>query len=378
LAPTSTPGAAPLELPVKHCIPVTWLLAHGEAPVRYRTLAELAPPGTASAEQLAAARQAVVDSKAAQTIVAKQRPDGSWGGSLAALVFGKTVPREPGTVAQYRRLLQLGYPRDARPLRLAERTFYRVLSRDPDPALLFEAEKPLRKDPVAQEWARDTLREAAAGALAEAGHIEDPRLRGAGHRIASAVSQFLRSPLAEDPFVRAGRATILNPEARPPSWYSVAMLGAMPNLRRERAGFTERLGHYLAQPAPRKAFTIQAGDANVLPDHLLLGDPIHADAKGHPRDIPLALHYIELLAHLGALQHAPVATKVLARLLSECDDEGVWRPAGLKAAPKTDVRMICHYWPLQVEDRSAEGRLVDVTFRLAVIARLLGMEVEYR
>ena len=108
---------------------------------------------------------------------------------------------------------------------------------------------------------------------------------------------------------------MLHPEAHPPSWYSVAMLAAMPNLRRERAGFTERLGHYLAQPAPKKAFVIQVGKKTVKPQHLLLGDPIEADSKGIPKDIPLALHYIELLARMGALQWAPVATKVLGRLL---------------------------------------------------------------
>lgn len=344
--------------------------------MRYRTLTALAP--AASPAEVAAARQAVTECKAAQAIVSKQKENGTWGGSLAGLSFGKTASREPGTVAQYRRLLQLGYPRESRAMKLAERSFYRVLSRDPDPALLFEAEKPLKKDPAGHEWARETLREAAAGALAEAGDIEDPRLRGAGHRIATAVSQFLRSPLAEDPFTRAGRATVLHPDARPPSWYSVAMLGAMPNLRRERAGFTERLGRYLAEPAPKKSFTIQVGEASVLPEHLLLGDPIHADARGHAKDIPLALYYIELLAHLNALQHAPVATKVLARLMSECDEDGVWRPDGIKAAPKSDERMVWHYWPLQTEDRTAEGRLVDVTFRLAFIARLLGMEIEYR
>ena len=50
------------------------------------------------------------------------------------------------------------------------------------------------------------MREAASAALAEAGHAEDPRLRGAGHKIASAISQFLRSPLAEKPFLKSGQA----------------------------------------------------------------------------------------------------------------------------------------------------------------------------
>ena len=116
-----------------------------------------------------------------------------------------------------------------------------------------------RATPRQRSWARGNIREAASAALAEAGYAEDPRLRGAGHKIANSISQFLRSPLAEKPFVKSGKQLALHPEAHPPSWYSVAMLAAMPNLQRERAGFTERLGHYLAQPAPKKAFVIQVG-----------------------------------------------------------------------------------------------------------------------
>ena len=50
-------------------------------------------------------------------------------------------------------------------------------------------------------------------ALAEAGFAEDPRLRGAGHKIASSISQFLRSPVAEKPFVKSGKVLALHPEA---------------------------------------------------------------------------------------------------------------------------------------------------------------------
>ncbi len=232
-------------------------------------------------------------------------------------------------------------------------------------------------EPAAEPWIRDLTREAASCALAEAGHVEDPRLRGSGHRIASAVSQFLRSPLAEKPFVKSGKNVVLHAEAHPPSWYSVAMLGSMPNLQRERAGFTERLGHYLAQPAPKKAFAVQLGKKLVRPVHLLLGDPIEADAKGTPKDLPLALHYIELLARIGALHTAPVATKVLARLLKDCDDSGVWAPKGLRTAPKPLNKLTYHAYPLHPDSATVEDREVDVTFRLALIAKLLGWSVEF-
>ena len=53
----------------------------------------------------------------------------------------------------------------------------------------------------------------ASAALAEAGYAEDPRLRGAGHKIASSISQFLRSPTAEKPFVKSGKVLALHPDS---------------------------------------------------------------------------------------------------------------------------------------------------------------------
>jgi hypothetical protein len=254
---------------------------------------------------------------------------------------------------------------------------FRLLSRDEDPALLFEHAKASGSEPAMVPFIREAFREAAAAALAEAGHHEDPRLRGAAHKIANAVSAFLRSPLAEKPFVKAAKHTALHPDAHPPTWYSVAMIAQMPSLQRERAGFTERLGHYLAQPAPKKEFVVVLGKKSLKPQHLLLGDPIEADSKGVAKDLPLALHYIEMLARMGALQWAPVATKVLARLMKDFDDQGVWAPKGLRGAPKALNKITYHWYPLQTDEKAAESRAVDVTFRVAVIAKLLGWEITY-
>ena len=308
----------------------------------------------------------------------KQKDTGVWGGNMLGLAPSATQGiKDVGTIPQYRRLLQLAWPRDSRPFKLADRVLFRILSRDEDPALLFEFQKLVKSEPAAREWARGVFREGASCALAEFGFLEDARLRGSAHKIASAVSQFLRSPLAEKPFIRSGSQTVLHPEANPPTWYSVAMMAAMPNLQRERAGFTERLGHYLAQPAPKKAFVIQVGKKTVKPQHLLLGDPIVADAKGVAKDVPLALHYIELLAWIGALHTAPVATKVLARLLKDCDDHGVWHPKNLRSVPKGTNKISGHCFPLDLETKAIETRQVDVTFRLALIAKQLGWALDY-
>ena len=377
LRPAPLPGAF-LELPNQHRIPLTWLLENAGPSIRYRVYTELVPPGYAPPDVIGAAHQAVADSKTALSVVKKQKDNGVWGGNLLGLAPSAAQGiKDVGTIPQYRRLLQLEWPRASRPFKLADRLLFRLLSRDEDPALLFEFQKLAKLDEGAEAWARGTIREAASAALAEAGYADDPRLRGAGHKIANGISQFLRSPLAEKPLLKSGKQMALHPEAHPPSWYSVAMLSFMPNLQRERAGFTERLGHYLAQPAPKKEFVIQVGKRTVKPQHLLLGDPIDADSKGLPSDVPLALHYIELMARMGALPWAPVASKVLGRLLQDCDETGVWRPKNLRSQPKAVNRITYHYYPLLADAKTTDGREVDVTFRLGLIAKLLGWSIDY-
>lgn len=285
--------------------------------------------------------------------------------------------RDVGTVAQYRRLIQLGWPTDDRAFKLTSRVLFRLLSRDPDPALLYEYKKTVKENPAAEDWVRNQLREAASAALAEAGFNADPRLRGSAHRTASAISQYLRSPQADKPFVKVGQQHVLDPEAYPPTWYSLAMLAAMPNLQRERAGFTERLGQYLAQKAPTKPVVIKRGKKSFRPAQVLLGNPIKADAKGVTTDIPLALYLIELLARIGALHTAPLATRVLVRLLKDCDDTGVWHPKGLRSQPKGANKATYHIFPLHPSDKNSASRQVDVTFRLAITAKVLGWELDY-
>ncbi len=296
---------------------------------------------------------------------------------LALAASAKDGIKDIGTVPQHRRLLQLGLSRSARPFKLSERILFRLLSRDDDPALQFEYLKAVKDHPPSGEWTREQFREAATAALAEAGYQEDPRIRGAAHKIASNVSTFLRSPLADKPFIRVATKTVLDPEAHPPTWYSLAMIAALPSLQRERAGFIERLGQYLAQPAPKKEYAVMLGKRALKPTPLLLGDPIEADSKGNAKDIPVALYTIELLAKLGALQSSPSGMKVLSRLVSECDERGIWQPKALKTQPKAGHPITYHWYPLMAETKAPESRVIDVTFRLASIARLLGWQLTF-
>jgi hypothetical protein len=280
-------------------------------------------------------------------------------------------------VSQYRRLLEMGVPITDRAIRLADRQFFRLLSRDEAPELAFEFKKAVKANPEMAKWTRVAMREAAAAALAQGGQVEDPRVRGAAHRIASDISQFLRSELAEKPLIRRGSRTVLHPEAYPPSIFSVGMLALMPNLQRERAGFVERLAAFLTKPAAKRDYVVMAGKKAIRPIFQLLGDPIQTDSAGHAKDLPLALHWIEVLARFGVLNTSETAQRALARLLKDCDETGVWAPKNLRALPRSPSKLADFGFPLEADGKTPERRQSDVTFRLALIAKLAGWQMEF-
>lgn len=358
------------------------MIEHGGPAVKYRAQAELAPAGSVDPAVLGESLRQLVLSADVSAVTTRQADDGLWGQNfLAFQPSERDEIEEVGTVAQYRRLVQLGVPSTTRPFRLADRVLFRTLSRDEDPDLLGEFADAAFDEPKFTEVFRNLVREGACSALAEAGRDEDPRLRGAAHKIVSAMSAFLRSPLAEDPFIKKGGGFQLHPEATPPTWWSLAMLSAMPSLQRERAGFLERLGQYLAQPAPTRSYMAAIGSHTMKPYYVLLGDPIELDPKlkGLPKDIPLALHYAELLAGIGPAQlaAAPNASRGFLRLLEDVDSDGVWHPKNLRSQPKASTPLTYHCWPLSADDGELASRQADITFRLASIAKRLGWQLEY-
>ncbi|MBI2401594.1 MAG: hypothetical protein HYV20_02420 [Gemmatimonadetes bacterium] len=332
----------------------------------------------ASPEDRAALLADVLEQKAVVQLVRKQKPNGTWGDNILGVdpVRGKLLD-DAGTVSRYRRLIELGVPTSERAFRLTDRLFYRLLSKDDAPELMFEFRKAGKASPELANWVRGAMREAATTALAQAGQLEDPRVRGAAHRIASNVSQFLRSELADKPLIRRGSRTVLHPEAYPPTVFSVAMVALMPNLQRERAGFVERLTAFLGRPAAKREYVVVVGKKAVKPVFQLLGDPIQADSAGHPKDLPLALHWIEVLVRLGALHTYETAQRVLARLLKECDAQGVWAPKSLRSLPRSPSKLADFAFPLEFDGKTPERRQADVTFRLGLIAKLAGWQLEF-
>lgn len=367
-----------LDLPTSHRVPVTWLRQHASAPIKWRTVNDILPPGSATTADYEALRQELLAYKRVTQTLKKQRKSGLWGDNILGVAANKAQGlKDVGTIAQYRHLLEMGVPRDERCYRLADRVLFRLLSRDESPELLYEYRAAAKKNTAVEGWARGQFREGATVALAHAGLIEDPRVRGAAHRIASDVSQFLRSERAEKPIVRKGSRNILDPDAYPPSLFSVAIVAYMPNLQRERAGFVERLCHFLAQPAPKKTYVITVGRKVIKPTFFFLGNPIEADRSGTAKDLPLALHWIELLIRMGMLHTSDVAQRVLVRALEDCDVNGVWSPKNLRAIPRSPSHLVDWYFPLETDSKAMERRQADVTFRLALIARRAGWTLEY-
>jgi hypothetical protein len=308
----------------------------------------------------------------------KQKKTGLWGDNILGLVANKTQGyKDVGTVAQYRHLVELGLPREERAFRLTDRLLFRLLSRDESPDLLAEYKTSAKKNAELAVWGRDQFREGATVALAHAGMTEDPRVRGSAHRIASQISQFLRSDLATKPLARKGSRTTLEPDAHVPSTLSVAMVAYMPALQRERAGFVERMCAFLAQPQPKKKYTILVGKKVIQPVYQLLGNPIEADRSGNAKDLPLSLHWIELLVRMNMLQTNETAVKVLNRLLQDVDTQGVWAPKNLRSLPKGPSHLADFAFPLEADGKTLEQRQADVTFRLALIARLADWTLEY-
>jgi hypothetical protein len=283
--------------------------------------------------------------------------------------------KDVGTIPQFRRLVEMGLPPEHRSLKIAARVLFRLVSRDDDPKLLFEYGKYDAAELGAEPWIREILREAAAAALAHGGHGDDPRVRGAAHKVLNGVSQFLRSEMADDPFVKSGRAWVLRPEAHPPTVFSVGLLAALPAVQRERAGLVERLGSYLSTPPTKKAYSVPVGKKSFKPNFIFLGDPVHVNASGQPDDLPFALYWMEVLARLGVLNQSVSGAKVWGRLTRDCDAEGVWHPKNLRTLPRNASPWSYHMFPLESDTKRAESRQTDVTFRMALIARLAGWEM---
>lgn len=312
----------------------------------------------------------------ALSLALTQRPDGTWNGGMLSIPGARADDFDGiGTIPAVRRMLEYGWDRESPPLVRARRTLFRLLAEDEDPTLLFElGPKGGGADADVVRHARGMLREAAAAALAQAGYEADPRLRGAARRIVERFDAYLRSPLAEKPFVRAGNQHVLPAEAAPPSIYALVMLAHMPRFCSDNYDIMEHVYAYLSQPAPRALPARVVGKRVVSESHLVLGDPlphrstVEADFSG-------ALFWLETLARLGLLRRNEQWSRTFDHFLDDRDELGVWRVEKRPPSLRSNIPFAWASFPL--EPRPASDALAaEVTFRLGVIARCSGRAIE--
>ena len=371
IPPVSPPTPpAPPSSPVQ--FPLDWLLTHAAPPIQFRALTEVARLTPQESEQVSALP---FTHRPALLLATQQAADGTWSGGMLGVPSSRAEHFEGvGTIPAVRRLIEYGWHKDTPPLVHARRILFRLLAEDEDPSFLFELGGRHAPDEDAVRRGRALLREAAAATLAQAGYEGDPRLRGAARRIIIRMADYLRSPLAQKPFIRQGNQHMLAAEAAPPSIHTVMMLAYMPLFRAEHHREMDALYTHLTQPEPRQEAVQLLGQKAVPVPHLVLGDPIpHRNAAD--ADVPFALFWMELMARFGYLRRNENWSKLFERFLEDRDRAGVWHPHKGMVAPKSSNPFVWPTYPLEAQ-LTGEERWSDVTFRLGLIARLSGRPIE--
>ena len=370
--PVVPPQPSPPVLPPSPVrFPLGWLLEHASAAIKYRAItdvAKLSAPGDKISSLPFTHRPAL-------TLAVQQAPDGTWNHSMLTVPSSRAEHFEGvGTINAVRRLLEYGWDRDTPPVAHARRVLFRLLAEDDDPDYLFEFGAKGSVDEDVARRGRAILREAAAAALAQAGYEGDPRLRGAAKRILERINGFLKSPLAQKPFVRVGNQHVLAPEAAPPSLYALELFAHMPLFRIENFEAMDRLYQHLAQPLPRQEAVQLCGKKVIAQPHLMLGDML-PNRNAADADVVWAIMWLELMARLGFLRRNDNWSRLLDRFLEDRDSAGVWHPhKGMGTARSTNPFAWAMY-PLE-ETQAGDERWTDMTFRIGLIARLSGRPIE--
>ena len=112
----------------------------------------------------------------------------------------------------------------------------------------------------------------------------------------------------------------------------------------------------------------------IAQPHLVLGDMLpNRSVADH--DLVYAIVWLELMARLGFLRRNENWCKIFDRLLDDRDERGVWHPHKGASAARSSNSFIWPMYPLE-ESLSGDERWTDITFRLGLIARLLGRQID--
>jgi hypothetical protein len=350
--------------------PISWMLKNGSPVAAYRSLLEVARFASPAPNRFSAVPYS---SRMGWHLLMMQDSDGRWPGGWL------TIPETGslsgiGTIPAYRKLVELGWDPESPGLACTKRLLFRLLAEDDDPSLLAEL-MPAQHDAELIRRGRLILREAAAAALAVAGYEGDPRLRGAARRLIDRVGAYLRSPLSQKPWIRLGNQHVLPPEVHAPSFHTLLMLAHMPLFRTEHHDTIERLYHYLAQAWPRQHAIQQVGSHLIDQPHLVLGDLLPT-RNAMDADMPSSLLWLEIMARMGYLRRNENWLRLFERLLDDRDRHGVWHPPRSVVMPKSIPSWSWAVLPLSDDGDPEKALSVDVSFRLGLIARIAGRQID--
>jgi hypothetical protein len=339
--------------------------------VKYRAMtdvAHLSEPAPRDVDWLPYSHRPALKLAVAQT------RDGMWNHSVLSVPGRHAADfANIGTIPAVRRLAEYGWSAESPPLILARRLLFRLLAEDNDPAFTFELGTKTKDDDLVRRT-RGLFREAAAATLAQIGYENDPRLRGAARRILERNVTYLNSPLGEKPWMRVGNTHVLAPESAPPSIYTLTMLAHMPIFRHEHFSEVERIYDWITQPLPRQEAIQLFGKKMVPQPHLIMGDVLpHRNAV--EADVPFALMWLETMARLNFLRRNDGWMKLYERFVDDRDRTGVWHPHKGTDRPLTTNPWAWSTFPLD-DGAGQESKWADVTFRIGLIGRLLGREIE--
>ena len=219
------------------------------------------------------------------------------------------------------------------------------------------------------------LREAAAATLAQAGYEGDPRLRGAARRILERVTAFLRSPLAQKPFMRVGNQHVLAGRGRAAVDSLLFMLAYMPLFRNEHHEAMALLYHHLAQPLPRQEAMQLVREKSRARSRTSCSAICCANRSVADADVVFSITWLELMARLGFLRKNDNWSKLYERFLDDRDAQGVWHPHKGMTAPRSSNPLLWPMYPLE-DHMSGDERWTDITFRLGLIGRLMGRTID--
>ena len=362
-SPLGSPQAA-------HNFSISWLLQHASPSLQYRSLIEVARFDASRSPKLSGLPYLTAQGL---QIGMSQSSAGTWASGMLTVPVGAGVSGV-GTIPAYRRLLELGWDPDSPSLAATRRLLFRLLQEDEDPSYLAELRADATDDILIRR-ARQLLREAAAAALAQAGYESDPRLRGAAKRLIDRLAAYLKSPLAQKPWIRLGNQHVLPAEVAAPSFHTLVMLAHMPYFRTEHHETMDRLGTYLSQPWPRQTAVQQVGPHLIEQPQLVLGDFLPT-RNAMDADMPSALAWLELMARLGYLRKNEGWMRLIDRLQDDRDRHGVWHAPRSVAMPAVVPAWSWPAMPLTNHGAAEESIDADVTFRLGLIAKLSGRGVE--